>query len=35
MVAGTAAAVLVIMVLSSIASIRRVFVLDPALVFRG
>jgi putative ABC transport system permease protein len=34
-VAGTAAAVLVIMVLSSIASIRRVFVLDPAVVFRG
>jgi putative ABC transport system permease protein len=34
-VAGTAAAVLAIMVLSSIASIRRVFVLDPAVVFRG
>jgi putative ABC transport system permease protein len=33
--AGTAAAVLAIMVLSSIASIRRVFVLDPAVVFRG
>jgi putative ABC transport system permease protein len=33
--AGTAAAVLVIMVLSSIASIRKVFVLDPAVVFRG
>jgi putative ABC transport system permease protein len=33
--AGTAAAVLVIMVVSSIASIRRVFVLDPALVFRA
>jgi putative ABC transport system permease protein len=33
--AGTAAAVLVIMVLASIASIRRVVVLDPAVVFRG
>lgn len=33
--AGTGAAVLVIMVLSSIASIRKVFVLDPAVVFRG
>ena len=33
--AGTAAAVFVIMVLSSIASIRKVFVLDPAVVFRG
>lgn len=33
--AGTAAAVVGIMVLSSIASIRRVFVLDPAMVFRG
>jgi putative ABC transport system permease protein len=33
--AGTALAVLVIMLLSSIASIRRVFVLDPAVVFRG
>jgi putative ABC transport system permease protein len=33
--AGTAAAVFAIMVLSSIASIRRVFVLDPAVVFRG
>jgi putative ABC transport system permease protein len=34
-VAGTAVAVAVIMVLSSIASIRKVFVLDPAVVFRG
>jgi putative ABC transport system permease protein len=33
--AGTAGAVLAIMVVSSIASIRRVFVLDPAVVFRG
>ncbi len=33
--AGTAAAVFVIMVFSSIASIRKVFVLDPAVVFRG
>jgi putative ABC transport system permease protein len=33
--AGTGLAVLVIMVLSSIASIRKVFVLDPAVVFRG
>jgi putative ABC transport system permease protein len=33
--AGTAAAVLVIMLLSSLASIRKVFVLDPAVVFRG
>jgi putative ABC transport system permease protein len=33
--AGTAVAVFVIMVVSSIASIRRVFVLDPAVVFRG
>ena len=33
--AGTAVAVFVIMVLSSIASIRKVFVLDPAVVFRG
>jgi len=33
--AGTGVAVLVIMVLSSIASIRKVFVLDPAVVFRG
>jgi putative ABC transport system permease protein len=34
-VAGTGAAVLVIMVLASLASIRKVFVLDPAVVFRG
>jgi putative ABC transport system permease protein len=34
-VAGTFVAVFAIMVLSSIASIRRVFVLDPAVVFRG
>jgi len=33
--AGTSVAVFVIMVLSSIASIRKVFVLDPAVVFRG
>jgi putative ABC transport system permease protein len=33
--AGTALAVFVIMILSSIASIRRVLVLDPAVVFRG
>lgn len=33
--AGTAVAVFVIMILASIASIRRVFVLDPAIVFRG
>lgn len=33
--AGTAAAVFVIMIVSSIASIRKVFVLDPAVVFRG
>jgi putative ABC transport system permease protein len=33
--AGTGVAVFVIMVLSSIASIRKVFVLDPAVVFRG
>ncbi len=33
--AGTGVAVLVIMLLSSIASIRKVFVLDPAVVFRG
>lgn len=34
-IAGTAAAVLVIMVLASFASIRKVMVLDPAIVFRG
>jgi putative ABC transport system permease protein len=33
--AGTGVAVFVIMVLSSIASIRKVFVLDPGVVFRG
>jgi putative ABC transport system permease protein len=33
--AGTGVAVFVIMVLSSLASIRKVFVLDPAVVFRG
>ncbi len=32
---GTAAAVLMIMVLSIFASLRRVMVLDPAIVFRG
>jgi putative ABC transport system permease protein len=34
-VAGTAIAVFAIMVVSSLASIRKVFVLDPAVVFRG
>ncbi len=34
-VVGTGAAVFLIMILSSVASIRRVFVLDPAVVFRG
>lgn len=33
--AGTGIAVFVIMVLSSVASIRKVVVLDPAVVFRG
>jgi putative ABC transport system permease protein len=33
--AGTAAAVLVIVVLASLLSIRRVLVLEPAIVFRG
>lgn len=32
---GTAAAVFVIIVIASIASIRRVMVVDPAIVFRG
>lgn len=32
---GTALAVLIIMTMASIASIRKVFVLDPAVVFRG
>jgi putative ABC transport system permease protein len=32
---GSGVAVLVIMVLASVASIRRVFVLGPAVVFRG
>ena len=34
-IVGTAVAVAVIMVVSSLASIRKVFVLDPAVVFRG
>jgi putative ABC transport system permease protein len=34
-VAGTAAAVAIIMVIASFASIRKVLVLDPATVFRG
>ena len=34
-IAGTGVAVSIIMVLSSLASIRKVFVLDPAVVFRG
>ena len=34
-IAGTAVAVAIIMVVSSLASIRKVFVLDPAVVFRG
>jgi putative ABC transport system permease protein len=34
-VAGTAAAVALIMVIASFASIRKVLVLDPATVFRG
>jgi putative ABC transport system permease protein len=33
--AGTAVAVLVIILLASLASIRRVLVVDPAIVFRG
>ncbi len=33
--AGTGGAVLVIVVLSSLLSIRRVLVLEPAVVFRG
>lgn len=33
--AGTAGAVLVIILVASLASIRRVLVLDPAIVFRG
>jgi putative ABC transport system permease protein len=33
--AGTAGAVLVIIVIASIASIRKVMVIDPAIVFRG
>ena len=32
---GDGPAVFVIMIVSSIASIRKVFVLDPAVVFRG
>lgn len=34
-IAGTAIAVFLIMLLSSIFSVRKVFVLDPAIVFRG
>ena len=34
-IVGTGVAVAVIMLLSSLASIRKVFVLDPAVVFRG
>jgi putative ABC transport system permease protein len=34
-IVGSGVAVLVIMLLSSVASIRKVFVLDPAVVFRG
>jgi putative ABC transport system permease protein len=33
--AGTAGAVLVIIVIASIASVRKVMVIDPAIVFRG
>ena len=33
--AGTAAAVTLIVIIASLASIRKVFVLDPAIVFRG
>jgi putative ABC transport system permease protein len=33
--AGTAGAVLLIVVLASLVSIRRVLVLEPAIVFRG
>lgn len=33
--AGTAAAVLVIIVIASLASVRKVMVVDPAIVFRG
>ena len=32
---GTGGAVLLIIVLASLLSIRRVFVLEPAVVFRG
>ena len=34
-VAGTAVAVTLIVVLASLVSIRRVLVLEPAIVFRG
>lgn len=34
-IVGTGVAVAIIMVVSSLASIRKVFVLDPAVVFRG
>jgi putative ABC transport system permease protein len=33
--AGTACAVLVIIVIASFASVRKIFVVDPAIVFRG
>jgi putative ABC transport system permease protein len=33
--AGTGAAVLLIVVLASLVSIRKVLVLEPAIVFRG
>jgi putative ABC transport system permease protein len=33
--AGTAAAILVIIVIASLASVRKVMVVDPAIVFRG
>ena len=33
--AGTACAILVIIVIASFASIRKVMVVDPAIVFRG
>jgi putative ABC transport system permease protein len=33
--AGTAGAVFVIIIIASLASVRKVMVLDPAIVFRG
>jgi putative ABC transport system permease protein len=33
--AGTAGAVLVIIIIASLASVRKVMVVDPAIVFRG